>query len=65
MQMMDESRRQLAPAAIAVAVALVGATAIFFMDFGSETRVQSNGISMVTAAAVERAGATVVPTGQQ
>ena len=62
---MDESRRELVPAAIALAVALVGVTAIFCMDFGPGTRVQPDGISMVTAAAVERAGATVVPAGQQ
>jgi hypothetical protein len=62
---MNESRRELVSAAIAVAVALFGAAAIFFMDFGQRARVQPGGISMVTAAAVERAGATVVPTAKQ
>ena len=53
---------ELGPVAIAVAIALVGTAAVFLMDFGPETRVQHDGITMVTAAAVERAGATVVPT---
>ena len=50
------------PAAIAAAVALVGTIAILWMDFGPGTGVEASGITMVTAAAVERAGATVVPT---
>jgi hypothetical protein len=62
---MDESGREPVSAAIALAVALVGATAILLMDFGPRTRVQPAGISMVTAAAVERAGATIVQTDQQ
>jgi len=62
---MDESCRELIPAAIALAVALVGATAIFCTDFGPGTRVQPDGISIVTAAAVERAGARMVPAGQR
>jgi hypothetical protein len=54
--------RELVPAAIAVAVALVGTTAIILMDFGPGTGVQQGAINMVTAAAAERAGAIVVPT---
>jgi hypothetical protein len=57
---MDKSQR--VPAAIAVAVVLVGTAAIYFMDFGPGARVQPRGITMVTTAAAERAGATVVPT---
>ncbi len=61
---MEKSQRgrELIPAAIAAAVALVGATAIYFMDFGLRTGVQLPAITMVTAASAERAGATVVPT---
>jgi hypothetical protein len=54
--------RELVPAGIAVAVALVGTTAIILMDFGPGTGVQQGAINMVTAAAAERAGAIVVPT---
>jgi hypothetical protein len=50
------------PAAVAAAVALVGSIAIFLMDFGPGTGVETRGITMVTAAAVERAGAIIVPT---
>ena len=50
------------PVAIAAAVALVGTIAIFLMDFGPGTGVEAGGITMVTVAAVERAGATLVPT---
>ena len=57
-----QRRRELSPAAIAAAVALVGTTAIYLMDFGPGTGVQQGAINMVTAAAAERAGATVVPT---
>jgi hypothetical protein len=57
---MHKSRRL--PAAIAAAVALVGSIAIYFMDFGPGTGVQAGEITMVTAAAAERAGATVAPT---
>jgi hypothetical protein len=57
---MDKSQR--VPAAIAVAVALVGTAAIYSMDFGPGTGVQPRGITMVTVAAAERAGATVLPT---
>jgi hypothetical protein len=61
---MEKSQRgrELVPAAIAAAVALAGATAIYFMDFGLGTGVQLPGTTMVTAASAERAGASVVPT---
>lgn len=51
-------KSQTLPAAIA---ALVGTIANVLMDFGPGTGVQARGITMVTAAAVERAGATIVP----
>jgi hypothetical protein len=61
---MEKSQRgrELVPAAIAEAVALAGATAIYFMDFGLATGGQLPGTTMVTAASAERAGASVVPT---
>ena len=61
---MERTRRgrELVPAGIVAAVALVGATVIYFMDFGPGTGVQLPGITMVTAASAERAGATVMPT---
>lgn len=47
------------PVALAVIIAVVGTAAIFFMDFGPKNNVQPRGINMITAAAVDRAGATV------
>ena len=58
----SQRRRELVPASIAAAVALAGATAIYFMDFGLRAGVQLPGTTMVTAASAERAGASVVPT---
>ena len=58
----SQSGRELVPASIAAAVALAGATAIYFVDFGLGTGVQLSGTTMVTAASAERAGASVVPT---
>jgi hypothetical protein len=60
--MTGQRRGELVPVAIALAVALAGVTVIYLMDFGPGTPVQPGGIGTVTAAAVERAGATVVPT---
>jgi hypothetical protein len=61
---MEKSQRgrELVPASIAAAVALAGATAIYFMDCGLGAGVQFPGTTMVTAASAERAGASVVPT---
>jgi hypothetical protein len=56
------SRGALAPFAIAVIVAVLGTVALFLMEFSSRNEVASSGISMVTAASVDRAGATVIPT---
>jgi hypothetical protein len=50
------------PFAIAVVVAVLGTAGLFFLEFGAREEVASNGISMVTAASVDRAGATVLPT---
>jgi hypothetical protein len=54
-----ERRGHFVPVALAAIIAVVGTAAIFFMDFGSENKVQHSGINMITAAAVDRAGATV------
>jgi hypothetical protein len=56
------SREAFVPFAIAVIVAVLGTAALFLMEFGSRNEVAGNGISMVTAASVDRAGATVIPT---
>lgn len=47
------------PVALAAIIAVVGTAAIFFMDFGPKNNVQHSGINMITAAAADRAGATV------
>ena len=64
LEVIQMEKGQRLPAAIAAAIALVGVTAIYLMDFGPGTGVQPGGITMVTAAAAKRAGATVVPTVQ-
>ena len=54
-----ETRGRLVPATAAAIIAVVGTVTLFFMAFGPANEVHSNGISMITAAAVDRAGATV------
>src|SRR5712675_2012281 len=50
MQMEKSQRgRELVPASIAAAVALAGATAIYFMDFGLGTGVQLPGTTLATS----------------
>jgi hypothetical protein len=56
------TRGELAPFVIAVVVAVVGTAALFFLEFGTKDKVAGNGISMVTSAAADRAGATALPT---
>ena len=56
------TRGAVVPFTIAVIVAVLGTAALFLMEFGSRNEVAGNGISMVTAASVDRAGATVIPT---
>jgi len=53
------ARGPLIPMALAAIVAVAGTVILFFMDFGPTNDVQHNGINMITAAAVDRAGATV------
>jgi hypothetical protein len=56
------TRGALVPFAIAVLIAVLGTAALFVLEFGSRGEVASNGINMVTSAAADRAGATVLPT---
>jgi hypothetical protein len=41
---------------------VVGTATLFFIDFGPNNEVKRNGISMITTAVVDRAGATALPT---
>lgn len=56
------ARGHLVPFVIAVAVAVVGTVALFFLEFGTKEEVARDGVSMVTSAAADRAGATALPT---
>jgi hypothetical protein len=56
------TRGSLVPFAIAVVVAVLGTAAFFVLEFGTKDEVAGNGISMVTSATADRAGATVRPT---
>jgi hypothetical protein len=54
-----ETRGRLVPATSAAIIAVVGTVTLFFMAFGPANDVHSNGISMITTAVADRAGATV------
>jgi len=56
--------RALVPVAATLIVAVVGTVVLFRMDFGAKNDVQRGAINMITAAAVDRAGATAVQTEQ-
>lgn len=56
-----KNRRDLVRMAAAAVVAVVGITALVFMEVGKDD-VQRNGISMITTAVVDRAGATARPS---
>jgi hypothetical protein len=56
------TRGSLIPFVVAVVVAVLGTTAFFVLEFGSRDEIARDGISMVTSAAADRAGATAVPT---
>ncbi len=56
------TRGAAVPFAIAVIVAVLGTAGLFLLEFGAREEAASNGISVVTAASVDRAGATVLPT---
>ena len=50
------------PFAIAVLVAVLSTVALFFLEFGTKQETARDGISMITSAAADRAGAVVLPT---
>jgi hypothetical protein len=52
----------LIPMTMALVIAAASAATLFFMDFGPKNDVERHGVSMITAAVVERAGATALPT---
>jgi hypothetical protein len=52
----------LIPVIVAAIVAVVGQTAVLFNDFGPGNDSQGSGNGMITAAAVSRAGAIVIPS---
>jgi hypothetical protein len=56
------TREALVPCAIAVLIAVLGTAALFVLEFRARDEVAGNGISMVTSAAADRAGATARPT---
>ena len=57
--------RAFIPVTAALVVAIVGAVVLYRMDFGPKNGVQSGAINMITAATVDRAGATAAPTERQ
>jgi hypothetical protein len=59
----NDRRGDLIPVIVAAIVAVVGTAAILFNDFGPSNDSQGGGNGMVTAAAVSRAGAIVIPSG--
>jgi hypothetical protein len=54
-------RGDLVPVTTVAVIAVVGAAALYWLDFGSQNEVP-RGLSMITASVVEQAGATVFPT---
>jgi hypothetical protein len=58
----DHTRGHLVPVAIAVLVAVLSTVALFFLEFGAKHEVARDGVSMITSAAADRAGAIVLPT---
>ena len=50
------------PITVAFAVALAGTAAMFLIEFSPGNDFKPNGISMITAARADRAGATAHPT---
>ena len=57
--------RAFIPITAALVVAIIGVVVLFRMDFGPKNGVQSGAINMITAATVDRAGATAAPTERQ
>lgn len=57
--------RSFIPITAALVVAIVGAVVLYRMDFGAKNGVQPGALNMITAATVDRAGATAAPTERQ
>ena len=58
----EPPRRNLVPALAAVVVALLSIAALLIAENDQRYETRSSGISMITTAVVERAGAIVLPT---
>jgi hypothetical protein len=56
------TRGHFVPFAIAVLVAVLSTAALFFLEFGTKQEIARDGMSMITSAAADRAGAVVLPT---
>jgi len=52
----------LVPIATAIAIALAGTAAMFLIEFRPTDDAARNGVSMISAASADRAGATAHPT---
>ncbi len=58
----QQQRAGFAPVIATAIVAIAGAAGFFFFALSPRTNLDHGGINMVTEAAAERAGATVLPT---
>ena len=58
----EGKRGGIAPVAVAVAVAVAGTAAMFLIEFRPNDDAGRNGVTMITAASADRAGATAHPT---
>jgi len=56
------SSRASTPVTAAVVIAVLCAVGLYLMEFGPKSTVSDAGISMITTATAQRAGATVLPT---
>jgi len=57
-----ETRGRFVPVLIAAAVAALATAALFLLEFTPPREARATATGMTTATAVERAGATVLPT---
>ena len=58
----SRNKRDLAPVAVAAAIAFFGAIGLFLTDLSPKSELQPTGITMITASVASQAGVTVVPT---
>jgi len=61
MQAHSTRRGDFVPVTAVAVIAVVGAAALYWLDFSSQNEIPS-GISMITASVVDQAGATALPT---